>query len=70
MNWLFGHYLPTPVKDRVILPFCKVLFWRNSASAKFRENKTLAKISEFTVCDIHFGIMKGGLISGISVGIL
>ena len=29
--------------------FTRVLFSRNFAYAKFRENKTLAKISEFTV---------------------
>ena len=29
--------------------FVRILFSRNFAYAKFRENKTLAKISEFTV---------------------
>ena len=33
----------------VISPFRKGLFSRNFASAKFRKNKTLAKISEFTL---------------------
>ena len=34
----------------MILPFREVfIFAKGSASAKFRENKTLAKISEFTV---------------------
>ena len=29
--------------------FMRIIFWQNLAFAKFRENKTLAKISEFTV---------------------
>ena len=37
------------INDRVILPFREGLFSRNFANAKFRENKVLAKISEFTV---------------------
>ena len=37
------------INDRVILPFREVLFSRNFAYAKFRENKVPAKISEFTV---------------------
>ena len=32
------------------LHFARILFSQNFAYAKFRENKTLAKISEFTVC--------------------
>ena len=35
--------LPISINDRVILPFCEVLFSQNF------ENKVLAKISEFTV---------------------
>ena len=34
--------------------FKRVLFSRNFADAEFRENKTLAKISEFTVSDLKF----------------
>ena len=44
-----GHDLHTTVNDRVILPFCKGTFSRNFAYVKFCENKTLPKISEFTV---------------------
>ena len=43
------HDLPISVNDRVILLFCKGLFSRNFTCAKFCENKTLAKIFEFTV---------------------
>ena len=44
------HDLPISVNDRVISPFHEGFsFPRNFAYAKFRENKTLAKISEFTV---------------------
>ena len=48
-NSRLGYDLPTSVNDRVILPFREVFFSRKFAYAKFRENKTLAKISEFTV---------------------
>ena len=41
--------LPISINDRVILPFREGLFSRNFAHAKFRENKILTKISEFTV---------------------
>ena len=41
--------LPISINDRVILPFREALFSRNFSNAKFRENKVLAKISEFTV---------------------
>ena len=41
--------LPISVINRVIWQFRDTLFSRNFAYAKFRENKTLAKISEFTV---------------------
>ena len=34
------------------LHFARILFSRNFEHAKFRENKTLAKISEFTVCNV------------------
>ena len=37
------------IKTKSFHYFARVLFSRNSAYAKFRENKTLAKISEFTV---------------------
>ena len=47
------HDLPISVNDRVISPFHEGLFSRNFAYAKFRENKTLAKIYEFTVCNKH-----------------
>ena len=48
-----GHDLPCiSVNDIVILPFHKDLFSQNFACAKFCENKTLAKISEFTVFQI------------------
>ena len=42
--------LPISINDRVILPFREGFISRNFAYAKFRENKVLAKISEFTVC--------------------
>ena len=44
-----GHDLLISVIDRGISPFRRILFSRNFAYAKFRENKTLAKNSEFTV---------------------
>ena len=47
-----GHDLLKSVKDRVISPFLKILFSRNFAYAKFCENKTLTKISKFTVQNI------------------
>ena len=49
-SWL-GRILHVPisVNDRVISSFREDLFSRNFAYAKFCENKTLAKISEFTV---------------------
>ena len=45
-NSRLGHYLPTSVKDKVILPFREGLI-----VTKFRENKTHGdtKISESTV---------------------
>ena len=48
-NLRLGYDQPTSVKDREISPFREVLFSWNFAYAKFRENKTLMKISEFTV---------------------
>ena len=36
--------------------FARVLFSRNFAYVKFHENKTLAKISEFTVFLHHFNV--------------
>ena len=44
-----GHELPISENDRGISPFREDLFSRNFAYSKFRENNTLAKISEFTV---------------------
>ena len=44
------HDLPISVNDRVISPFRADFISRTFAYAKFRENKTLAKISEFPVC--------------------
>ena len=46
-NSRFGHdiHITISVNDRVILTFSIVLI----SYAKFRENKTLAKIFEFTV---------------------
>ena len=41
--------LPISTDDRVILPFCEAFIFTNFAYAKFRENKVLAKNSEFTV---------------------
>ena len=51
-NLRLRYDLPISVNDRVILPFREDLISRNFAYAKFREYKTLAKISEFTV-SIH-----------------
>ena len=45
-NLRLGHALPILVIHRVICHSARVLFPRNS---KFRENKTLTKISKFTV---------------------
>ena len=45
-----GHGLPLSVNGRVISPFLEgYVFGRNFTSAKFPKNKTLMKISEFTV---------------------
>ena len=33
--------------------FVRILYSRNFAHAKFRENKNLAKISKFTVCNCN-----------------
>ena len=50
-NLRLGHDLPISVNDRVISAFLRGrgLFSRNFAYAKFRENKTLAKVSDLTV---------------------
>ena len=48
-NSRLRQYLPISINDRVIMPFARVLFSRNFSHAKFRENKVLARISEFTV---------------------
>ena len=45
------HGLPTSDIDRVILRFREGLLSWNFAYAKFLENKTLAEISEFIVCE-------------------
>ena len=50
-NSLLRQDLPTSINDRVILPFREgFIFTKLRSYAKFRENKVLAKISEFTVC--------------------
>ena len=48
-NSRLGHDLRIFVNNRVILAFRVDLFSRNIAYAKFHENKTLAKISLFTI---------------------
>ena len=48
-NSQLGHGLPISVNDRVVSTFRENFFSRNFAYAKLRENKTLAKLSEFTV---------------------
>ena len=50
-NSRLGHDLPISVNDRIFHPFGRVIFSRNFAYSKFHENKTLAKIFEFTVDD-------------------
>ena len=47
-NLCQGRDLLMSVNDRVISPICGEFIF-TQLSAKFRENKTLAKISEFTV---------------------
>ena len=42
-----GSDLHTSVMDRVILLFCEGLIF--AKTSKFHENKTLAKVPEFTV---------------------
>ena len=44
------HDLPTSFKNKEFSPFRKVFF----AKLRIRENKTLAKVSEFTVQKIRF----------------
>ena len=46
-----GHNLNTSVNDRVICHFTRVNFHETSQLRSFCENKTLEKISEFTVFD-------------------
>ena len=48
-NSRLGHDIPISVNNRVICHFARVLISRNFAIVKFWENKTLAKMSEFTV---------------------
>ena len=47
-NSRLGYDLPKLVNNRVISPFCKGFIFKK-LFAKFHENKTLAKISKFTV---------------------
>ena len=51
-NLRLGHDLPRSVNDRVISAFRKDFVFMNFAYTKFHENKTLAKISQFTV--VHY----------------
>ena len=51
-NSRLGHDIPISGNGRVILPFREGFNFTKLAYAKFRENKTLAKISEFTVCNV------------------
>ena len=51
-----GHDLHISVNDRVISPYRESFIFTKFAYAKFRENKTLAKISKFTV--IHCWISR------------
>ena len=44
-----GHDLPISVNDELFRFFARIVFSRNFAQAKFRENTILAKITEFTV---------------------
>ena len=44
-----GHNLLISLNDRVNRVFPRILFSRNFAYVKFCDNKTLAKISKFTV---------------------
>ena len=46
---LQGHNFPISENDREISPNREDLFSRNFSYAKFRENTTIVKISEFTV---------------------
>ena len=50
-NSRLGHDIRISVNGRAILPIREGFNFRKLAYAKFRENKTLAKISEFTVWD-------------------
>ena len=61
-NLRLGHDLPISVNDRVISPFREDFIF--TKLAKFRKNKTLAKISEFTVAifNAHPGIDPGPLV--------
>ena len=54
-NSRLGHGLPPSVNGRVITPLREdFIFNIYLAYGKFRENKTLAKISESTVLDLAF----------------
>ena len=56
-NSQLRQVLPTPVSYRVILPFRKGYIFMNFTYAKFCENKTLMKISEFTVYLFFVGLV-------------
>ena len=51
LNSRLGHDLPISVDDRMISPFREDFISQNFAYGKFPENKTLAKISKFTVIE-------------------
>ena len=58
-NSQLGQDLPISVIDRVISPFREgFIFAKLRAYAKFRENKTLTKISELTVI-IYMDLSSG-----------
>ena len=52
-NSRLSQGLPVSIKERVILAFREEFISRNFTYAKFRENKVLAKFSEFTVIDFR-----------------
>ena len=52
---LLGHDLqnvPISVNDRVIFTISRGFYFHETSHAKFHENKSLAKISEFTVVHV------------------
>ena len=50
---IYNAHVPTSVKNGVISSFRKGSIAQNFAIAKFRKNKTIANVSEFTVCFAH-----------------